>query len=107
MKKLQFVFILTTLLTTPTISKEEESRFSREVVEEMISSGNIRSVEDFLEALAQSDKRVFFENYVLMFHSRSLQGASFQSPRAIMFSANDEFVMAFTGDGTQREIQLF
>ena len=67
----------------------------------MVYSGDIRSVESFLKALAKSDKRVFLENYVFMFSSRSRQDADFQRPRAIMFSVEDEFVISFNADPSQ------
>ena len=76
-------------------------RFSRDAVKEILTSGEVRSVESFLEFLSQSKYKEFLENYVLMFHSRSLQSASFENPRAIMFSPEDEFVIAFNGDSSQ------
>ena len=103
----QFLFITFIIFSPNPWAKESKSRFSRDDVIEMISSGNITSVEKMLEALAKAGKDEFFKNYVLMFHSRSLQKASFESPRVIMFSDEDEFVMAFDGEGKQMEMMEF
>ena len=80
---------------------QEEARFSREKVRQMLSSGNIQSVENVLEYLEETGHDDFFHHYVLMFHSRSSQEASFEHPRAIMVSPRSEFVMAINGSEEQ------
>ena len=93
-------YILSFFVATLTLAQNSE-RFSRESVKKILDSGEVRSVKSFLEFLSKSKHNEFLENYVLMFHSRSLQSASFESPRAIMFSKEDEFIIAFNGDSSQ------
>ena len=94
-------YILSFCVATLILAQGSE-RFSRENVKKILDSGEVRSVKSFLEFLSKSKHRVFLENYVLMFHSPSLQSASFESPRAIMFSREDEFVIAFNGDSSKK-----
>ncbi|MBY0384495.1 hypothetical protein K2X05_04985, partial [bacterium] len=44
----------------------------------------------------------FFQNYVLMYRSRSLQDASYLMPRAIVFGRSAKFIMAFNGHEKQK-----
>jgi hypothetical protein len=60
--------------------------------------GRIGSVEQYIAALPAEWR----ENYVLVHRSRSLQGGSYSSPRAILFGRNAEFVASFNGDPAQR-----
>lgn len=41
-------------------------------------------------------------NYALVFNSRSLQGASFTNPRAILFGSDARLIISFNGDATQK-----
>ncbi|NQZ01521.1 MAG: hypothetical protein HRT45_12730, partial [Bdellovibrionales bacterium] len=43
-----------------------------------------------------------FDLYLLSYHSRSLQGSSPMSPRAIVFDPSGQFVMSFNGETSQR-----
>jgi hypothetical protein len=64
----------------------------------LIDQGRIGSVEQYIAALPAEWR----ENYVLVYSSRSLQGGSYASPRAILFGRNAEFVASFNGDPAQR-----
>jgi len=64
----------------------------------LIESRHVHSVEDLLAALP-ADLR---SRYTLVFDSRSLQDASFENPRAILYSADAHFVLSFNGDPAQR-----
>jgi mono/diheme cytochrome c family protein len=59
-----------------------------------ISEDKLTSVEAVLPVLPL-DLR---SHYVLMFRSRSLQGASYQNPRAILYGHDARFIVTFNGD---------
>ena len=62
-----------------------------------VESGGIGTVEALVEALP-SDLRT---HYTLAFSSRSLQGASFAFPRAILYGSDARFIVTFNGEPTQ------
>ena len=64
----------------------------------LLTTRRIDSIEDLLPALPESLRL----HYALVFASRSLQGASFESPRVILFGPDARFVVAFGGDPNQR-----
>jgi len=66
-------------------------------LERLIADHNVRSIEDLLPLLP-ADLR---SRYVLMFRSRSLHGASFMHPRAILFDPEARLVVSFNGDPGQ------
>lgn len=73
--------------------------FSRELTADSliqrIQSKNLRTIEEVLADLPKGT----FDNYLLMYRSRSLQEASFSHPRAIVFTPSARFVFAFnSGD---------
>jgi hypothetical protein len=57
-----------------------------------------KSVDDVLANMPAS----FRGRYTLMFASRSLQGASFEAPRAILYGPDARFIVTFNGDSAQR-----
>jgi mono/diheme cytochrome c family protein len=63
-------------------------------LEQTIADRSPRSIEELLPSLP-ADLR---SRYVLMFRSRSLHGASFSRPRAILFSRDARFVVSFNGE---------
>ena len=101
-----FSFFFLTVLSSIALAYTPQ-RFSKGDVERLVSSGKVRSVEGFLKALAWEGRDAFLANYVLMFHSRSLQEASFTEPRVIMFSNGDEFVITFGGSQETLEMMGF
>lgn len=55
---------------------------------------SIRSLEQTLALVPKP----FFDKYVLLYRSRSLQGSSYLKPRAVVFGRSARFVFAFNGD---------
>jgi hypothetical protein len=70
------------------------SRFTYEDLVGLIQGHGIRSVEELLAALPD-DLR---SSYVLLHDSRSLQGASAEYPRVILFGLDARLTCAFAGD---------
>lgn len=58
-------------------------------------------LEDFLRDWKQQ-RPVYFSNYVMAYRSRSLQQATPQLPRVILFNQNADMVMSFNGHSEQR-----
>lgn len=63
-----------------------------------ISSHGVTTVEGLIQVLPESLRT----HYTLIFQSRSLQGASYTYPRAILFGDDATFVLSFNGDPSQR-----
>jgi hypothetical protein len=72
-----------------------ESAF--ESMSQVIAAQHVGSVEELLAALPE-DLR---SHYSLVFSSRSLQDASFENPRAVLFGSNAELILTFNGDPSQ------
>lgn len=72
--------------------------FDFESLQQLLHNQNIGSVEQLLAALPATQ----LSNYTLVFESRSLQGASFENPRAILFGADARFIVTFDGSPSQR-----
>jgi hypothetical protein len=64
----------------------------------LIETRHISSIEELLPELPLS----FRSRYALMFTSRSLQGATFDAPRAILYGPDARFVITFNGNADQR-----
>jgi hypothetical protein len=67
-------------------------------LEALIRTHDIGTVNELLAALPATQRR----NYALMFDSRSLQEASFENPRVILYGPDARFVMTFNGGAAQR-----
>jgi mono/diheme cytochrome c family protein len=63
-----------------------------------ISAHDITTVDGLVQVLPESLR----SDYTLAFHSRSLQGASYDSPRAILFGDDASLVFTFNGDPSER-----
>ncbi len=59
------------------------------------------SIETVLPELKKRDPSMFSE-YILMYGSRSLQGSSFQSPRALLVTKHAELIVSFNGESSQK-----
>lgn len=79
----------------------DSSGLSWETLKEIIESDGLTSVEETLASVKNKHPE-FFKNYILMYHSRSLQGSSFENPRAILFDRSGQFVFSFNGNRRQR-----
>lgn len=73
----------------------EEFTYSRLIA--LLEAGKPSTVKDALE-LIKRDHPGYFSYYTLVYESRSLQEASFQSPRAIVFGRDARLVLTFNGD---------
>jgi mono/diheme cytochrome c family protein len=71
--------------------------FGFESLRELLVARNVATVED-LVALLPEDLRT---GYTLVFSSRSLQDASFEHPRAILFGSSARLIVTFNGNASQ------
>ena len=71
----------------------EGSRFSIDELIKLVETGRVASIEQAIDALPARMRG----NYALMYRSRSLQSATFQSPRAIVYEGDGSFVATFNG----------
>ena len=95
------VFCLTPITAFSYNNQAKSSDLSWESLKAMIEYDGLTTVEDTLAAVKQKHPE-FFEKYILMYHSRSLQGSSFENPRAILFDSSAQFVFSFNGNKRQR-----
>ncbi len=72
--------------------------FDFEALQQLLHTQNIGTVEQLIAALPATQR----SNYALVFESRSLQGASFENPRAILFGPDARFIVTFDGSPAQR-----
>lgn len=70
-------------------------------LEALISSGAVHSIEDLLARLPPN----YLKHYTLMYKSRSIQSASFEFPRVIVYGPDAKFMIAFTGDPKEKGFQ--
>lgn len=75
---------------------EEEFNFERLI--EIIDQKGLTTIESVIEELPDHMKR---HNYVLMYRSRSLQEASPEAPRALVYTPTARFILSFNGGGRQ------
>jgi hypothetical protein len=74
---------------------------SYEKLKQIIEDNQLDTIEKTLE-LTKKYYPDYFDNYLLMYHSRSLQGSSFEAPRAILFDHSGQFIFSFNGEKNQR-----
>ncbi len=99
--------LATSLLFSPLMVKAEpQTNFGIKDLKDLILKNNIKSIDDLLGQL-RLDTPEILESYSLVFSSRSLQTASEQHPRVIVFGKNpanpydsdqNNFIFAFSGD---------
>ncbi len=68
----------------------------------LLKTRDIGSVEELLAALPAPQRA----HYALMFESRSLQGASPENPRVILFGPDARFILTFNGSPAQRGFRV-
>jgi hypothetical protein len=95
-KALYAVLLLSAVLPASRISRAAELDFAQ--LQTQISQQQIRSVAGLITALPVSMR----SHYVLVFASRSLQSASFENPRAILYGNDAQFIVTFNGHARQR-----
>src|SRR4029077_9806278 len=71
-------------------------------LQSLLSHQNIGSVEELLAALPAAQRN----RYALVFESRSLQGASPENPRVILFGPDARFIVTFNGNAAQRGFRV-
>lgn len=60
-----------------------------------------QTIEETLDRIGEQAPRIY-ENFVLMYRSKSLQTSSFMHPRAIIYNTDASFLMTFNGHESQR-----
>jgi hypothetical protein len=68
----------------------------------LLSHQDIGSVEELIAALPPAQRN----RYALVFDSRSLQGASLENPRVILYGPDARFIVTFNGSPAQRGFRV-
>lgn len=90
------------LLLVLTVSAVHAENFSFASLEALVRAHDAGTVEELLAALPEAQRR----DYALMFDSRSLQAASFENPRVILYGPDARFVLTFNGSAAQGGFRL-
>lgn len=80
---------------------KDSTDFSFEKLQELIESQQLKSIEQVL-SVTKDYYPEYFDNYIMMYHSRSLQGSSFEAPRVMLFDRSAQFILTFNGDPKHR-----
>ncbi|MCE3014113.1 MAG: hypothetical protein LW878_13715 [Proteobacteria bacterium] len=72
--------------------------YTIEAIENYIIDKKVTTIPEFIEGFDQNTK----SNFVLMHTSHSLHGATYQKPRALVFSKTAQLVFSFNGDNSQK-----
>lgn len=91
--------LLTVLLAAP---RAGAAGFDFRALQSILESRSIGSVEELLSALPAPQR----SRYALMFASRSLQGATAENPRVILFGPDARFVLTFNGSPAERGFRV-
>ena len=75
-----------------------QTSFTFQSLQDLIATRQLHSIEALLPALPAELR----SHYVLVFASRSLQGASLESPRVILFGKDARLIITFNGEPGQR-----
>ena len=67
-------------------------------LKKLIETKNLTTIEATLQALPE----FFRSKYALVFNSRSLQSASFEDPRVLLYQDGGTFIASFNGNETQK-----
>jgi hypothetical protein len=78
-----------------------EKSLSFKNIEEKFAKAAPKTIEEFLAWIGQ-DYPAQLKNYTLMFHSESLQGASPEFPRALVFGPDARLIFTFNGHPRQK-----
>src|ERR1700756_2838222 len=85
------------LLLVLAASAARADNFNFASLEALLRTHDAGTVEELLAALPEAQRH----NYALVFDSRSLQGASFENPRVILYGPDARFVLTFNGNAAQ------
>ncbi len=80
----------------------QAAAFNFASLQSLLSQQDIGSVEELIAALPPVQRN----RYALVFESRSLQGASLENPRAILFGPDARFIVTFNGSPAQRGFRV-
>ena len=89
--RLYFVFFV---LLMSFHSQAKESLLNLDMIRSIIETNRPQSIDEFLEYVPED----YLSHYTLMHTSRSLQSASLEHPRVIVYGKNAKTLMAFTGE---------
>ena len=95
-RALPIVLLAGSLAFSAMVARAEPFGFA--ALRQLIETRDVRTVEGLIEALPVELRT----HYSLVFASRSLQGASFAAPRAILFGDDATLVVTFNGDTNER-----
>ncbi len=90
------VWILLNLFILGSLANAQDP-VSFEAISHLVESQGIQSIEELLPKLPKE----LLENYTLMHHSESAQGATPLNPRVILFSKNAKTIITFNGSHEQ------
>ena len=76
--------------------------FNYASLQSLLSRQDIGSVEELIAALPAAQRN----RYALVFESRSLQGASPENPRVILYGPDARFIVTFSGSPAQRGFRV-
>lgn len=102
MKYLSFIitYLLAISISNKSLSNQETltEPITIDKLEKFLISNNIQTIEEFLAKLNTNIR----SQYVLMNKSLSLQSASYQKPRVIMYSDTAQMLMSFNSDNNEK-----
>ncbi|RQP21334.1 hypothetical protein [Piscinibacter terrae] len=70
-------------------------------IHQLVTERKVSSVEELLSQLPTQ----YRSRFTLVFASRSLQGASFENPRVILYGADAQFILTFNGNAQDRGVE--
>jgi hypothetical protein len=94
-----FCLLWVTLLAAPAA---DAGSFDFGALRSLLEGQDIGSIEELLAALPAPLRA----HHALMFESRSLQGASLENPRVILFGPDARFILTFNGSPSQRGFRV-
>lgn len=93
---MRFLLIFLTFLSLIPLSFSQTTH-SVDSIRDMIRERNIRTMDEFISELPKD----ILTHYTLMHESKSLHGASFAEPRALLFGQTGQWIVSFNGSSGQ------
>jgi hypothetical protein len=95
-------FALSVLGSTAQAYSGSKSRFNMADLKQIVDAKEApTSIEQVIDAVAAKSPDLF-ENFVLMYRSKSLQASSPLNPRALIYNYDASFILTFNGHASQR-----
>lgn len=101
MRKLGYGWLLGWIIAAQAWGQVPETPLNLNSLKRLISDRNITSIEGLLQALPNDYK----QSYVFLYQSRSLQTASPEYPRTVLFGKDAKLVLSFEGNPTYPRFQ--